>query len=157
MQKNSHGLPDIWEKNFLFNKRNIQGNKAFHFQYTQRLCTSPTFLVKGHEEEAPPACRTCSCQAVEYSKKLRVQRFQSRLQIQGKPACTRRTCRPSGKVSACRVDHSGHNTVGQFFEVEQSLQEGLNGMTKVRDWSVTFLLLRLPMIHGWVIRAEGIV
>ena len=30
-------------------------------------------------------------------------------------------------------------------------------MTKVRDWSVTFLLLRLPMIHGWVIRAEGIV
>ena len=30
-------------------------------------------------------------------------------------------------------------------------------MTKVRDWSVTFLLLRLPMVHGWVIRAEGIV
>ena len=30
-------------------------------------------------------------------------------------------------------------------------------MTKVRDWSITFLLLRLPMIHGWVIRAEGIV
>ena len=44
-----------------------------------------------------------------------------------------------------------------FAGVEQSLQEGLNGMTKVRDWSVTFLLLRLPMIHGWVIRAEGIV
>ena len=30
-------------------------------------------------------------------------------------------------------------------------------MTKVRDWSVTFLLLRLPMIHGWMIRTEGIV
>ena len=30
-------------------------------------------------------------------------------------------------------------------------------MTKVRDWSVTFLLLRLPMVHGWVIRVEGIV
>ena len=44
-----------------------------------------------------------------------------------------------------------------FSGVEQSLQEGLNGMTKVRDWSITFLLLRLPMIHGWVIRAEGIV
>ena len=44
-----------------------------------------------------------------------------------------------------------------FSGVEQSLQEGLNSTTKVRDWSVTFLLLRLPMIHGWVIRAEGIV
>ena len=44
-----------------------------------------------------------------------------------------------------------------FSRVEQSLQEGLNGTTKVRDWSVTFLLLRLPMIHGWVIRAERIV
>ena len=30
-------------------------------------------------------------------------------------------------------------------------------MTKIRDWSITFLLLRLPMVHGWVIRAEGIV
>ena len=30
-------------------------------------------------------------------------------------------------------------------------------MTKVQDWSVTLLLLRLPMVHGWVIRAEGIV
>ena len=30
-------------------------------------------------------------------------------------------------------------------------------MTKVQDWSVMFLLLRLPMVHGWVIRTEGIV
>ena len=30
-------------------------------------------------------------------------------------------------------------------------------MTKVRDWRVTFFLFRLPMIHGWVIRAEKIV
>ena len=30
-------------------------------------------------------------------------------------------------------------------------------MTKVQDWSVTFLLLRLPMVHGWVISAERIV
>ena len=44
-----------------------------------------------------------------------------------------------------------------FSGVEQSLQEGLNGTPKVRDWSVTFLLLRLPMIHGWVIRTEGVV
>ena len=44
-----------------------------------------------------------------------------------------------------------------FAGVKQSLQEGLNGMTKVRDWSVTFLLLRLPMVHGWVICAKGIV
>ena len=44
-----------------------------------------------------------------------------------------------------------------FAGVKQSLQEGLNGMTKVRDWSVTILLLRLPMIHGWVVRTEGIV
>ena len=92
-------------KNFLFNKHNIQGNKAFHFQYMRRFCISPTFQVKGHEEEAPPACRTCSCQAMEYSKELRVQRFQSRLQILEKPACTRRTCRPPEKVSASRVDH----------------------------------------------------
>ena len=108
-------MPDIWEKNFLFNKRNIQGNKAFHFQYMRRFCTSPTFQVKGHEEEAPPACRTCSCQALEYSKELWVQRFQSRLQILEKPACMRRTCRPPEKVSASRVDHSWHNTARQFF------------------------------------------
>ena len=44
-----------------------------------------------------------------------------------------------------------------FSGVKQSLQEGLNGTTKVRDWSVTFLLLRLPMIYGWEIRAKGIV
>ena len=30
-------------------------------------------------------------------------------------------------------------------------------MPKVRDWSVTFLLFRLPMKHAWVIRAERIV
>ena len=30
-------------------------------------------------------------------------------------------------------------------------------MTKIQNWSVTFLLLRLPMVHGWVISAEGIV
>ena len=30
-------------------------------------------------------------------------------------------------------------------------------MTKVRDWKVTFLLLRLPMVHGYVISAERIV
>ena len=70
--------------------------------------------MKGHEEEAPPVCRTCSCLALEYSKELRVQRFQSRRQIQEKPACMRRTCRPPGKVSASRVDHSGHNTARQF-------------------------------------------
>ena len=44
-----------------------------------------------------------------------------------------------------------------FVRVEQSLQEGLNNMTKVRDWSVMFLLLRLPMVHGWMIHTEGIV
>ena len=107
-------MPNIWEKNFLFNKCNIQGNNVFHFQYTRRFSTSPRFQVKGHKEEAPPACRTCSCLAVEYSKELQVQRFQSRRQIQEKPACTRRTCRPPRKVSASCVDHSGHNTVGQF-------------------------------------------
>ena len=61
-------------------------------------------------------CRTCSCQAMEYSKELRAQRFQSQLQILEKPACTRQTCRPPKKVSASRVDHSGHNTMGQFFQ-----------------------------------------
>ena len=30
-------------------------------------------------------------------------------------------------------------------------------MMKVRDWSVKFLLFRLPMVHAWVIRAERIV
>ena len=30
-------------------------------------------------------------------------------------------------------------------------------MTKVRDWSITFLLLRLPLVHAWVIHVEGIV
>ena len=59
--------------------------------------------------------RTCSCLVVEYSKALQVQRLQSQRQIQQKPACIRRTCRPPGKVSTSRVDHSGHNTAGQFF------------------------------------------
>ena len=30
-------------------------------------------------------------------------------------------------------------------------------MIEVRDWSIMFLLLRLPMIHVWVIRLERIV
>ena len=44
-----------------------------------------------------------------------------------------------------------------FSGVKQSLQEGLNRMTKVQDWRVTFLLLRLPMVHSWVISTERIV
>ena len=58
--------------------------------------------------------RTCSCLALEYSKGLPVQGLQSQRQIQEKPACIRRTCRPPRKVSASHVDHSGHNTAGQF-------------------------------------------
>ena len=30
-------------------------------------------------------------------------------------------------------------------------------MTKVQDWRVMFLLLRLPMVHSWMISAERIV
>ena len=149
-------MPDIWEKNFLFNKCNIQGNKAFHFQYKQRFSTLPTFQVKGHEEEAPPACRTCSCQALEYSKELWVQRFQS-LQILGKPACTRQTCRPPGKVKTSRVDHSGHNTAGQFFWSRAIPARRAERHDESTGLERHVLLLRLPMIHGWVIRAEGIV
>ena len=44
-----------------------------------------------------------------------------------------------------------------FSGVKQSLQEGLNGMMKVRNWRVTFLLLRLPMVHSWVISVKQIV
>ena len=44
-----------------------------------------------------------------------------------------------------------------FSGVQQSLKEGLDGMTKVQDWRVKFLLLRLPMVHSWVISAERIV
>ena len=61
------------------------------------------------------ANRIGSCQALEYSKGLRVQQFQSPQQIQERLACMRRTCHPLGKVSASRVDHFGHNTAGQFF------------------------------------------
>ena len=71
--------------------------------------------MQGHEGEAPTPSRTCSCLVLEYSKVLPVQGLQSQRQIQEKPACIRRTCRPPGKVSASRVDHSGHNTTGQFF------------------------------------------
>ena len=72
--------------------------------------------MQGHEKEAPTLSRTCSCLAVEYSKALPVQGLQSQRQIQEKPACIRRTYRPPGKVSASHVDHSGHNTAGQFFQ-----------------------------------------
>ena len=109
----NHEAPDIWKMN-LFKKYKLQGIKAFLFQYTRTFSTSSRFRKQGHEEEAPPACRICSCLAVEYSKGSRVQRFQSWRQIQEKPACMRRTCRPSGKVSTSHVDHSGHNTEGQF-------------------------------------------
>ena len=44
-----------------------------------------------------------------------------------------------------------------FSRVKQSLKEGLNGMTKVRDWRVILLLFRLSMVHSWVISAERIV
>ena len=114
LHRPNHEAPDIWKMNFLFRKYNLQGIKSFLFQYTRTFSTSPRFQKQGHEEEAPLVCRTCSCLAMEYSKGLRVQRFQSWQQIQEKPACMRRTCRPSGKVSASRVDHSGHNTAGQF-------------------------------------------
>ena len=114
LQGPNHEAPDIWEMNFLFKKCNVQGNKAFRFQYTQTFSTLPRCQKKGHEEEAPPACRTCSCLVMEYSKELRVQRFQSQQQIQEKPACRRRTCRPPGNVSTSRVNHSEHNTVGEF-------------------------------------------
>ena len=59
--------------------------------------------------------RTCSCLVVEYSKELRMQRLQSRRQIQEKLACIRKTCPPLGKVSASCVDHSGYNIAGQYF------------------------------------------
>ena len=69
----NHDAPDIWKMNFLFKKCNLQGIKAFLFQYTQTFSMSPRFRKKGHEEEAPTPSRTCSCLAVEYSKALRVQ------------------------------------------------------------------------------------
>ena len=111
----NHDAPDIWKMNFLFKKCNLQGIKAFLFQYTKTFSTLPRFWKQGLEKEAPTLSRTYSCLAVEYSKGLRVQRLQRWRQIQEKPACIRRTCRPPGKVSASRVDHSGHNTAGQFF------------------------------------------
>ena len=114
LQGPNHEAPEIWKMNFLFKKCNLQGNKVFRFQYTRTFSTSPRCRKKGHEEEGPLPCRTCSCLAVEYSMELRVQQFQSRRQIQEKPTCRRRTCRPPGKVSASRVDHSGHNIAGQF-------------------------------------------
>ena len=69
----------------------------------------------------PTLSRTCSCLALEYSKGLPVQGLQSQWQIQEKPACIRRTCHPPGKVSASHVDHSRHNTMGQFFRSQAIL------------------------------------
>ena len=76
---------------------------------------STRFRKQGHEEEAPTPSRTCLCLALEYSKGFPVQGLQSQQQIQEKPACIRRTCRPPRKVSATHVDHSRHNTARQFF------------------------------------------
>ena len=114
LQGPNHETPDIWKMNFLFKKCNLQGIKAFHFQYMRTFSTSPRCRKKRHEEEAPPACRTCSCLAMEYSKGLRVQRFQNWRQIQEKPSYRRRTCRPLRKVSASRVDHFGHKIARKF-------------------------------------------
>ena len=113
--------------------------------------------MKGHEEEAPLACRTCSCQAMEYSKELRVQRFQAGCKFWKNLLVRGEFVVPRKKSPLAVSIIEGTILRDSFFGVEQSLQEGLNGTTKVRDWSVIFLLLRLPMIHGWVIRAEGIV
>ena len=111
----NHDAPDIWKMYFLFKKCNLQGIKAFLFQYTHTFSTSTRFRKQEHEEEAPMPSRTCSSLALEYSKGLLVQGLQSQQQIQEKPACIRRTCCSPGKVSATHVDHSGHNTAGQFF------------------------------------------
>ena len=60
--------------------------------------------------------------ALEYSKALPVQGLQSQRKILEKPACIRRTCRPPGKVSATHVNHSRHNSAGQFFRSEAILE-----------------------------------
>ena len=44
-----------------------------------------------------------------------------------------------------------------FTRVKQSLEERLNNMPKVWNFSVQFLLLSLSMIHVWMIRVVGIV
>ena len=102
------------ENELLIKKCNLQGMKAFLFQYTKTFSTLPRFQKQGPEEEAPMLSRTYSCLAVEYSKGLRVQQLQSRRKIQENLVYIRRTCRPPGKVSASHVNHYGHNTAGQF-------------------------------------------
>ena len=122
LQGPNHEALDIWKMNFLFKKCNLQGNKAFRFQYMRTFSTSPTCRRKGHEEKAPPACRTCSCMAVEYSKGLQVQQFQSWRQIQEKPACRRRTCRPPREKSPPAVSIIlGTILRDSFARIKQSL------------------------------------
>ena len=131
--------------------------KAFPFQYAQTFPMSTTSRKQGHQEEAPTPSRTCSCLALEYSKPLPVQGLQSQRKILEKPACIRRTCRPPGKSAPSMSIILGTILRDSFSGVKQSLKEGLNGMTKVRDWRVILLLLRLPMVHSWVISVERIV
>ena len=129
----------------------------FLFQYAQTFTTSTTFRKQGHQEEAPTLSRTCSCLALEYSKASPVHGLQSQRKILEKPACIRRTCRPPEKSPPTMSIILGTILQDSFSGVKQSLKEGLNGITKVRDWSVMFLLLRLPMVHSWVISAERII
>ena len=90
--------------------------------------------------------RSCGCSDFKAGCK-----FWKNLLVRGKLIVPRKKSPPAVSII------EGTILRDSFSRVEQSLQEGLNGTTKVRDWSVTFLLLRLPMIHGWVICAEGIV
>ena len=59
LQGPNHEALDLWKMNFLFKKYNLQGTKVFRFQYMWTFSTLPRCRKKGHEEEAPSACRTC--------------------------------------------------------------------------------------------------
>ena len=100
-------------------------------------------LVHARQWNTP---RSCGCNDFKAGCK-----FRENLLVRGELVISREKSLPTVSII------QGTILQDSFSGVEQSLQEGLNGMMKVWDWSVTFLLLRLPMIHGWVICAEGIV
>ena len=90
--------------------------------------------------------RSCGCSDLKAGSK-----FRKNLPVGGKLVVPREKSPPALSIIL------GTMLRDNFVGIEQSLQKGLNGMTKVWDWSVTFLFLRLPMVHGWVICTEGTV
>ena len=109
----------------------------------RRMCLWHVELIHAWHWNTPRGCGCSNFKALG--------KFTENLTVGGELVVPRKKSLPA--VSIILGTILGDNFAG----IEQSLQEGLNDMTKVWDWSIKFLCLRLPMGHAWMICVERIV